>query len=314
MSIDIINSSVVSSIADYDTWVSAIEESFTLKRGRDYKMPVRSHIDFGDNTLLIMPCIGSDYYACKLVSIFPANPGQGLAPLSGSVLLFSAKTGKHLALIDGASLTAFRTAAAGSFGIRHLAPAKATELGVIGLGSQGIHQTLFACSQRNFNTINIYDRNPTSIERYQEMILSEYPEVEIRSTDSTRQVVSESEVIICATNSGHPVIPDEPELLEGKTFIGIGSYKPDMREFPDSLFRLVDKIYIDTRDGLAESGDLIYPLENNLISRDAFIEGGDLSSHLPDKNRTRVFKSVGMALFDLAAAVMVYEKYNNINT
>ena len=311
MNIDIINSETVGSIADYNTWVNTIEESFKLSRDIDYKMPARSHIDFDQNTLLLMPCIGSEYYSCKIVSFFPGNPKQGLPPLSGSVLLNSSMTGELLAIIDGTALTSYRTAAVGSFGIRHLAPDDVNTLGVIGLGSQGVHQTLFACSQRNFKTVNIYDRNTTSIEKYTEIILSRYPQLEINSTASTEQLVSNSEVIICATNSANPVLPDDTELLRGKTYIGIGSYKPDMREFPESLFKLVDRIYIDTADGIAESGDLIYPLENKLIDQQSFIEGGKLIQHLPDKNKTRIFKSVGMALFDLASAILVYEKYKN---
>lgn len=311
MNIEIINSDTVSNIADYNAWVNTIEESFKLRRDIDYKMPARSHIDFNENTLLIMPCIGSEYYSCKIVSFFPDNPKHGLPPLSGSVLLNSSRTGEHLAIIDGTALTAYRTAAVGSFGIRHLAPDNVTTLGVIGLGSQGVHQTLFACSQRNFKTVNIYDRNASSIEKYTEIILSKYPQLEINTTDNTEQLVSDSEVIICATNSGNPVLPDEQAMLKEKTYIGIGSYKPGMREFPESLFKLVDRIYIDTADGISESGDLIYPLENKLIDPDSFVEGGELIQHPPDKNKTRIFKSVGMALFDLAAAIMVYEKYKN---
>ena len=99
------------------------------------------------------------------------------------------------------------------------------------------------------------------------------------------------------------------ELLEGKTIIGIGSYKPDMREFPDALYRLIDKIYIDTGDGLKESGDLLDPLTNGWIEPGSFVPGSDMLNGIDDSNSTKVFKSVGMALFDLVTAELVY---NNI--
>lgn len=119
-----------------------------------------------------------------------------------------------------------------------------------------------------------------------------------------------SEVIISSTNSTNPVFPDINELFTGKTFVGIGSYKPDCREFPEQLFRHLDQLFVVTLDGKKESGDLITPVQKNWISEDKI---HTLSSSLsgdvvPATNTTRLFKTVGSAVFDLFAAKLVYEK------
>lgn len=304
----VIDSNMVESASDYNSWINAIEKAFKLKRGIDYQMPQRMHLDSGENTLLLMPCIGSEFFATKLVSVFPGNSSKGLPPISGTVVLGSSKNGETLAIIDGTSLTALRTAAVGSFGIRHLAPANATRLGVVGLGMQGLYQSLFACSQRDIKEIYIYDKDKDKkkLKIFSDRLNLEYPAIKIIQEDNTDSICSSSEVIITATNSTQPVLPDKEELLEGKTIIGIGSYKPDMREFPDALYRLIDKLYIDTIDGLKESGDLLDPLSNGWIEPGSFIPGSDMLNSLNKSNSTKVFKSVGMALFDLVAAELVY--------
>ena len=302
----LINRDTIEKAAGFDRWVDAMESAFRLRRGTDYLMPKRSHIDFDQNTLLLMPCIGSDYFATKLVSVFPANAKKGKPQVDGVVVLNSMESGEPLAVFDGAALTAMRTAAVGSFGIRHLAPKDVSSLGMIGAGKQGNYQALAAFTQRKFDRINIHDRSGANIRSFITRIGEEHPGIDITVSQSPGDVCLNSYVIITATNSNVPVLPDSEDLLRGKTFIGIGSYKPDMREFPDALFRLAGTIFIDTEDGISESGDLIYPLENNLISKEKLVNGYQLLQSKNGIGETRVFKSVGMALFDLYAAELVY--------
>jgi len=310
----IIDEQKVKSACTYTKWVDAIENALRLVKDMDYTMPQRSHIDFGDNTLLLMPCISSEYYVCKLVSVFPGNREKDLPPVNGTVILNSAHTGEPLAILDGASLTAMRTAAVGSFGIRYLAPENVIGLGIVGLGTQGTFQCLAACSQRDFKKIIIYDSDKRNYSLFRNTVLKEYPDLEIIESANSTELCELSDVIITATNSLEPVLPDNEGLLTGRTIIGIGSYKPEMREFPDELFRLADKIFIDTEDGMKESGDLIYPLEKGLINIKQIYTGHDLVINTPDPGQTRVFKSVGMALFDLAGAILVYESLKNTNS
>jgi len=122
--------------------------------------------------------------------------------------------------------------------------------------------------------------------------------------------LSSSEVIVTATTSATPVIPDDKELLKGKHFIGIGSYKPGMREYPDALFQLTEKVVVDTPHAFEESGDLAVPLEKGLLRKDQMLTLGKIISggETFDTSATTFFKSVGMALFDLLTAEMIYNK------
>ena len=298
----------IESVAGFGAWVDTMHEAFGLRRGNDFIMPQRSHIDFGENTLLLMPCIGSEFFATKIVSVFPGNTLKGIPQVNGIVVLNSMDNGEPLAVFDGASLTAMRTAAVGSFGVRMLAPRDASTLGIIGAGKQGTYQAIAACSQRDFRKIFVYDSSPGNIASSIERIRLVHPDIEVITPKSAEELCRSAEVIITATSSSTPVLPDSEELLRGKTVIGIGSYKPGFREFPDALFRLSGRIYIDSEDGIGESGDLIYPLEKGFLGRDDLISGYQMVTSGFEPGETRVFKSVGMALFDLYAAIMVYRR------
>jgi ornithine cyclodeaminase len=199
-------------------------------------------------------------------------------------------------------------------GIKNLSPIESHALGIIGTGVQGIFQALFACSVREITQIWAFDQNKDNLEQFSKAINQKQPKIKIiRAADST-EVVLNSEVIISATNSQHPVFPDTKELFTGKTLIGIGSYKPDCREFPEQLFRQLDQLFVDTLDGKKESGDLIDPVLNNWISEDKIYPlAGILSGSVyPTANATRLFKTVGNAVFDLFAAKLVYEKSKSV--
>ena len=97
-------------------------------------------------------------------------------------------------------------------------------------------------------------------------------------------------------------------MLRGKHFIGIGSYKPAVREFPRALYNLLETIYIDTDHALKESGDLIVPLQEKWITKDQIKTLGKYIIKPTPRSETTFFKSVGMALFDVCAAKLIYEK------
>ena len=107
-------------------------------------------------------------------------------------------------------------------------------------------------------------------------------------------------------------MPDNEDLLAGKHFVGIGSYKPNMREFPKALFNLLKSVFVDTEHALHESGDIIVPLQNNWLRREQIMTLGrfliDGKSLDEVKGSTTLFKSVGMALFDVCASKLIYEK------
>ena len=306
----IIDQIAVEKTASPAEWTGAMEQAILKSLTEDVQMPQRSHIDKGDDTFLIMPCIDDKYWSTKLVSFCPGNRKKELPSIFGTVLLNSSVTGEPLAMIDGTTLTAYRTAAVSALGIKYLTDSNIRSLGIIGTGTQGIRQALFACSVRSIKKIYIYDKSATAMSRFENEIKQHLPHIALVKTDNPADVCLEATVIITATNSKYPVFPEDPDLFSNKTFIGIGSYKPDYREYPDAFFRCTRQIFTDTLHGLKESGDLIHPLKENLAKRENIYSLGSLIKNevsLSD-DPTRFFKTVGSAIFDLYAARLIYEK------
>ena len=306
---EFIDNKTITSIATIKDWINTIEKAFIASNSGAYIMPRRMHIDHGVDTFLLMPCLTEEYWVTKLVSFCPRNKILDQPSIYGTLVLCNTKTGEPLAIMDGSAITAMRTAAITAIGISLLSPANSHSLGIIGTGLQGIHQTLFACSVRNINEIWAFDLSPQSLKIFSDEVNRKQPDIKIIKSANSTEVVMNSEVIITATNSQNPVFLNEKELFTGKTFIGIGSYKPDCREFPELLFRQVDRIYVDTLDGKNESGDLITSIKNGwVLEENIYPIGSLLAGNLKStSNPTRLFKTVGSAIFDLFAAKLIYE-------
>jgi len=304
----LVDSNTIGNMVPINAWVEAIEQAFIDTAKGEIDVPMRTHIDRGANTLLLMPCFSRDYFSTKLVSVFPENLGRNEPVIYGSVVLNDGHSGKPLAVMDGSKLTAMRTAAVGSVGIKYLAPENAGTLGIIGLGIQGFHQALFACQQRPITQLRIHDRTEHIMLRFKERFNEFYKDIEVIPCRSAASLCKASEIIITATGSHNPVIPSSNANWRAKTIIGIGSYKPAMREIPDAVFSEVNQIFVDTMHGLKETGDLLEPLKKNLIREDQIIPITELIlNKTRAEEKTRFFKSVGMAAFDLYGAKLIYE-------
>jgi len=303
-----IESGAIGTAAPASEWVTAMENALRDTSEGLVEVPPRSHMDMGENTLLLMPCFGQDYFSTKLVSVFPGNLKINKPIIYGTVILNDGKTGEPLASLDGSKLTAMRTAAVGSVGIKYLAPENASRLGVIGLGIQGFHQALFACQQRSIREVRILDRTSSIMKRFGERFNAFYKDIKVIPCKNAMELCIPSEIIITATGSQNPVIPGKKECWTGKILIGIGSYKPDMREFPDDMFKELNHVFVDTMHGINETGDLLIPLEKRMVKKEQVIPVSDLVKGVVQPvGDTQFFKSVGMAAFDLYAARLVYE-------
>jgi ornithine cyclodeaminase/alanine dehydrogenase-like protein (mu-crystallin family) len=290
--------------------INAMESAFKVYEENLFNMPNRMHIDHQNNTLLLMPCITDDFFSTKLVSIFPGNSEKKLPVIHGVVVLNDSQTGQALAVLNGSKLTAMRTAAIGSVGIRYLAPHNAKTLGLIGAGVQGFHQVQFACTERKIENVFIYDKFSTNLDNFRQKLKEKMPQVSFEIVTSVESLMKQSQVIITTTTANEPVIPSQKDLFVGKNIIAIGSFKPDMRELPDVLSECVDQVFMDTEFAAKESGDLAIPLRNGVIQASQLLPLGKLITNKVQKseNPTTYFKSVGMALFDLLAARLIYQK------
>jgi ornithine cyclodeaminase len=303
-----IDSNTIGKAAPISKWVAAMEEAMKDTANGVIEVPQRWHIDRGPNTLLLMPCFGEEYFSTKLVSMFPKNLSRKEPVIYGSVVLNDGQTGKPLAVLDGSKLTAMRTAAVGAVGIKYLAHENAIRLGVVGLGIQGFHQALFACQQRAIKELRIFDRSKDIVKRFASRFNAFYPSIRVLQCKTTKDLCQESDIIITATGSHQPVVPEKGDWWKGKTLIGIGSYKPEMKEYPDGIFKDVRQVFVDTLHAKAEAGDLVDPLRKGLIQEKDVISLADLILDKAEiQGDTRYFKSVGMAAFDLYGAKLVYE-------
>jgi len=310
----ILNQKEIWSALTFEEALNAMEEAFKLFEAGDFHMPDRMHAHHRDNTLLLMPCFTDQFFGTKLVSVNPENPKRNLPSIYGSMILNDGKSGEALALMNGAALTAFRTGAVGGIGIKYTTPENADSVGIIGTGVQGFTQALFACKVRPIKKLYVFDTQLEKANAFITKLQIELPEVEINTCTSNRELVEKSQIIITATTSKQAVIPDDAELLKGKHFIGIGSYKPDMHEFPARLYPLLDKLYVDTPFAKEETGDVATALKETLIDDSQVTPISKLVTlGKPTNENTSLFKSVGMALFDVVMAQKIYTRALELN-
>ena len=316
--------------------INQMEEGMRLFESNGIAMPPRSHLTHGSNTLLLMPCFGDHYFCTKLVSVFPGNQKKGLPVVNGMVLLNDADTGKPVAILDGQALTGLRTGAVGAVGVRHLTPKTPLVLGLVGCGVQGFHQVRFAAATRQIEAVYLYNRDEKKIPAFMEKLAQDpgLNGVPLKQAKESEALLAQADTVILATSSETPVLPDNPALFKGRTLIGIGSYRPDMQEFPKAAFVHAHRMLLDTPHARHESGDVITPLEKGWINeanvqsmggylldqKRAMAQEGegdienDQADGSPDRmprierraDETILYKSVGMAVFDLMAAVQIY--------
>lgn len=292
--------------------MNEIEKAYKIYEENKFHMPDRIHVDHKNKTILYMPCFLEDTFGTKVLTVFPENREKSKPVIDGLMLLNDYDTGETVSILDGKTLTALRTGAVGGTGIRYTTPKDVKVVGLVGAGVQGFNQLRFACEARDIEKIIIFDLFKEKLPAYIGELKTEIPGVEMVSAETTEELLKESEIIITTTTANEPVFPNKKELFEGKHFIGIGSYKPYMREYPDALISVLNKVYIDTEFAKEETGDLSQPIEKGLLKDSQIETFGDYLLNERNKGEivkgTTWFKSVGMALFDIVVAQLIYEK------
>lgn len=311
----ILDSEQITSLLSFQQVIAAVEESMIAYENGALLAPQRMHLDHHNNTLLCMPSWGSRYFGTKLVTVMPGNKERALPVTNGTMLLNDGETGLPLALLQASRLTALRTGALGAIGIKYLTPQDVSSIGLIGCGVQGMHQAVFACAVRPISTIHYLHRSDESAARLIAFVNDYFPAVAMERSNSADELLMKTNVIITATTAIEPVLPDDEYKLSGKHFISIGSYKPSMQELPDAVYRLADKLFIDSEFARHETGDTINPVRNGLLHEGDIVTIGKLitSKATVDVNKLAVYKSAGMAIFDLFVAQAMYEQAMKMN-
>ncbi len=269
--------------------------------------PERSHHALPNATLLLMPAWNDDFLGVKIATVHPEN--KNLPSIHAVYFLQSAKTGEPLATFEGKMLTARRTAAASALAASYLAKPDARRLLMIGNGALAPELVEAHATVRPIAEVQIWGRNSAHVDQ---LIASRnWQNLAVRRATDLESAVAWADVISCATLSETPLVQGD-WLRPGQHIDLVGSYKPDMREADDAVLQKA-QIFVDTPMALRESGDLAIPLKNGTI-QESDIQA-DLASLCTGKHFGRkqaeeitVFKSVGFALEDLAAAAFIIQQ------
>ena len=303
-----LNKEDIAKSVDLNGMMDQIEEAYRIFGSGEFYMPHRPTIMHDNVTILYMPCFTEKSLGTKMLTICPENSKLGLPSIDGLVIMNDRKTGKPLAILDGQSVTAYRTGAVAGVGIRHLSRTDCKSVGIVGAGTQSFHAALYACAARPIETVYVYNHSDRDLTDYLNRLEKaiDNPTVKVVQCKMVEDLVKNSDIICTATPAEAPVLPADKALLEGKCIVAIGSYKPTMREIPDTIFELIDNVYTELEYACEESGDLSQPLEAGLLTMDRvklmhnLLEEGTAPDELAKK--TTYFKSVGMGLFDLCIA------------
>lgn len=253
------------------------------------------HID-ADSVLLCMPAVAADISVTKLITVHGKNARHGLPAIQGEVIVFETATGRRLALLDGPTVTARRTAAVTLLGIETLAPRRPLSVLLIGTGAQAAAHAQALAAYFGVREFHVAGTSMARAEGFAARLREQYPGVEARA-HAAPDAAPATDVVIALTTSTVPVIP---ALLPATTLaIGVGAFKRHMAEFPPALLHARDIVVDDAHGARHEAGDLIqagvdWPGVRSL--------GDILSGKAAPPARVPVFKTVGQAAWDLAAA------------
>jgi ornithine cyclodeaminase len=289
--------------------IEGVERGVRALQAGAVAVPERDHLHWQGATLLTMPSGNDAFLGVKSVAVVPSNAQRGLPVTGGGMLLMRADTCEPIALLNAAALTCQRTGAVGALGVKYMTPADTDSAGIVGVGVQGLWQAIFACAVRPIRTIFYVARNDDAAAHFESELTSRFAAVKCVRCVDARELVARTRLIITATTAASPVLPDDAELLQGRHFIGVGSYRPDQQELPTAVCRVAGHLAIDSPSALQETGDVLRPLESGVLQQADVFHIAELvtGQRTIDVNRTTAFKSVGSALYDLYAAAAFYE-------
>lgn len=303
---------------DYPSLIAALRDAFR----RGCEVPLRHHhaiapASTGDmpGTLLLMPAWRSgSTLGVKIVTVFPDNARRSLPAVHGTYILLDAETGVPRAVLDGTALTLRRTASASALAAEFLArPDSAVHL-MVGTGALAPHLIAAHAAVRPIRETRLWGRDP----RKAAGLAARLAESGSRAVPvaDLAQAAATADIVTCATLAAEPLIRGE-WLRPGTHLDLVGGYTPQMREADDEAVRRA-RVYIDTEAALREAGDIVQPLRSGVLARESIV--GDLFAlargEAPgrrDPAEITLFKSVGTALEDLAAAELAVARLARCN-
>jgi len=286
--------------------IAVMEDAFAALARGEVVNPLRHLIRASDSASILglMPAWrggAAPVYGLKEVCVFPSNPSRGLDTHLGAVLLHSGETGELLAIVNAAAVTAIRTAAVSAVATRLLAREDAAILAILGAGAQAKSHLDAIPLVRNIREVRIFSRSREKAEALGHAVAS------------AEEAVTGADIIVTATSSREPVVRRD-WVLRGAHINAVGSSIATAREL-DSATVACSSLYVDRRESTVnESGDYLFAVREKAISGPDHIQG-ELGEILTGKSAGRkspdeitLFKSLGLAIEDLACATFLYDK------
>ncbi|MCL1137962.1 ornithine cyclodeaminase family protein [Shewanella pneumatophori] len=311
----VINAESVHQSLNFLDLINALAETFSRPAG----MPQRRVFELDNSpqhhdAFAVLPSWNEQSIAVKAFTYFPDNPNKSpeLASLYSKIMLFSRETGEPQALVDGTSVTFWRTAAISALGSRFLSRKDSNKLLVFGTGKLAHFMALAHASVRPITQITVCGRSETKTQKTIELIRNKRPDIEVLQCTNIEQSVREADIISCATGSATPLF--EGNWVQAGTHTDfVGNHNHDKREF-DSQLIVKSSVFVDSKINVfAEAGDLLIPEKEGVFALSQ-VKGelgqlckGEISGRTGDTEIT-LFKTVGTALADLVGAQLVFAK------
>jgi len=286
----------IAAVLTYERLIPVMEQALATFSAGGVLQPVRTMItvEEGQRFLGVMPAVTADAMGAKLVCFYPKNAAAGLPTHLAAIVLFEPASGAPLAFLDGRLITEMRTAAVSAAVTRHLASPAARVLALLGSGVQAAAHLEALRQVCRLEEVRVWSPTPLHAERFAARHGARRMELEA--------AVREADVIVVATSSREPVLKGA-WLKTGAHVNAVGACFPTWRELDDEALRGSTLIVDSRAAALKESGDVI------LSGAPIFAEAGEVfaGTRRPPRGATTVFKSLGLAVEDLAAARLVYD-------
>ena len=293
--------------------IGAMETALVAFSTAQAVQPVRAVVEMGDAAFFgAMPgYIRADtaraVLGAKLVAVIGANQQRGLPTHRASILLLDPETGALAALMDGSVITAMRTAAVSAISARYMARTDAAVLAILGSGVQARSHLTALASVRNFREVRAWSPTRAHLETF----AAESPTT-VRPCSTAAEAVRGADVIVLATAATTPVIHDD-WVMPGAHVISVGACRPTHREMDPSLVARARVVVDSKASAFAESGDIVLGIREGLFSADHVVAelGEVIAGQLPGRtseDQVTVFKSLGLAVEDLASASLAWER------
>lgn len=309
----VIEASEVHAALNFKDLVEALRRAFGGPAGAPPRSVYKLEEDGSSNdAFAVLPAWSSEVIGVKAFTYLPSNVPKGLDILNSKILLFKREDGTPLALVDGTSVTYWRTAAVAALGADYLARKDASRLLVCGTGNLSPYMAQAHATVRPITDGAIWGRNPDKAAKVVEELNSKRPDVNWRVAGDLESEAREADVISCATASHDPIIFGD-WIGAGQYADFIGNHEKDGRECDTELV-VKSRFYVDSRANvLNECGEILIPIEEGRVTEDHIV--GELADLCSGRVKGRqsddeitVYKSVGSALSDLAAAQLVTQK------